>query len=125
MSGIRTGTRLEQIEALRRRVTVQLEYARRRGQPTDQLTALADRLDAEIQTEQASKQAQRRRPERSTEYMAQLGVTPAVVRRWALDHGIQLGQRGRIPYTVVQAYADHQQLAELLATGYVRRKETQ
>ncbi|GAA4075650.1 hypothetical protein ACFFOS_27480 [Nocardioides kongjuensis] len=118
MSGVRTGTRLQQLHALRHRVTVELEYAARQGTPTARLRALLAATEAEIQAETpppvatrtATEQDPRRRPPLPVDLrLAQLGVTTATVRAWAVEQGlVEPGRRGRVPLAVVDAYAAHQ-----------------
>lgn len=126
MSGIRVGSRLDQLQQLRRNVTVQLEHARRTVDPTrvHDLEQLRDRVDAEIRTEGGTPPPPpgmvvvprpRRRttgPTKADLLMAELGVPAATVRAWAIQTGLLAGvTRGRLSTAVVEAYATHQQKA--------------
>lgn len=126
MSGVRTGSRLDQLQALRRRVTAELEYATRRGHPTTELHHLARALDDGIRAEGGTPPptppdpvvVPRRRttgPNATDRLLADLDVTTTTVREWAIQHGVLTGRtRGRIALSVVQAYAVHQQLDRII-----------
>ncbi|MCX6399442.1 MAG: hypothetical protein NTX33_05890 [Propionibacteriales bacterium] len=113
MSGIRTGTRIEQLAALRSRVSLELEYAARTGKPRERLLHLAGQIDQEIRSEGGKppprtpyEKRKRSAPHRADILIAELGVTSADVRAWALAAGIVDRQRrGRLPAVVVEAYA--------------------
>lgn len=124
MSGIRVGTRLDQLQDLRRTITVQLEHARRTIDPTrvTELTDLRNRVDAEIRTEGGTPPPagttptpRRRRtlaPTRADVLMAELDVPASTVRAWAIQTGLLAGvTRGRLSTAVVEAYATHHQKA--------------
>lgn len=129
MSGIRAGTRLQQLQDLRRQITIRIEYARRNALPAGHLLDLAAAVDDEIRAEGGTPPPpagfvvvrRRRRPETrpraphtSDLLMAQLGVTTPVVRAWAVENGLlRPGRRGRICAAVVEAYAIHHQLDQI------------
>jgi hypothetical protein len=122
VSGVRTGSRLEQLEALRRRTAVQHEHARRSGHPHAELGKLLARLDDEIRTEggtppPAPQPAPRRQPpvrglkgaeEYAAALMAHYGVAAVDVKRWAVSAGLlDQVRRGRVALELVEAYAAH------------------
>lgn len=116
MSGIRTGTRLEQLHALRRTVTVQIEYLRTQGQPATQHETLLERLDQEIRNEGGTpptppRPLKRRRPAPAAVdvLLRELGITAHDVKVWAVQHGLlDQVRRGRVALRYVEAYAAHQ-----------------
>ena len=117
MSGVRTGTRLHQLEALRHRIDHELLAAQRRDEPTVDLLRLAGLVDDQIRAEGGTPPAAvaprpRRRPPLAVDVLiTDLQVPTATIRAWAVEHGlIEPGRRGRVALTVVQAYAVHQQL---------------
>jgi hypothetical protein len=115
MSGVRTGSRLDQLQQLRRRVTVQLEYARRTGQPTDRLLELAQHVDAEI-TAEAALLPPSTAPAAAPAAEQPPRPRPSAVRAWAVATGLlPAGQaRGRLPNTVVTAYDAHHRLDSII-----------
>lgn len=127
MSGIRSGTRLDQLQDLRRQITIRIEHARRNGMPAAHLLELADAVDNEIRAEGGTPPpppgfvvVRRHRstrppaPHTSDLLMAQLGVTTPEVRAWAVENGLlRPGRRGRIGAAVVEAYAIHHQLDQI------------
>lgn len=123
MSGVRVGTRLEQLQDLRRQTAVQHEHARRTGAPAADLGALLARIDVEIRAEGGTPppaprppapDAPRRRTSLTSDdavrVMAELGVTSNDVKRWAVDQGLlDAVKRGRIRVDLVETYARHHQ----------------
>lgn len=121
MTGVRVGTRLDQLQDLRRQITLHLEHARRAGTPAAGLLQLAAAVDTEIRAEggtppppprfvitPAPTRRRRVARHRADVLLAQLGVTTADVRAWAVDNGyLRPGQRGRVGLAVVEAYAQH------------------
>lgn len=121
MSGVRAGSRLQQLQDLRRQVTIRIEYARRNALPAAHLLDLAAAVDDEIRAEggtppppagfvvvRRSRTTRPPAPHTSDLLMAQLGVTTPVVRAWAIENGLlRPGKRGRIGAAVVEAYAQH------------------
>lgn len=123
MSGVRTGTRLQQLEALRHRIDHNLHAALRRDQPTTDLIRLAALVDEQILAEGGTPPTPitprpRRRPPLAVDVLiTTLDVPTATIRAWAVDQGlIAPGRRGRVPYAVVQAYAVHQQITRKAGT---------
>lgn len=123
--GIRTGTRAEQLTDLRRQTRVQIEYARYEGRDTTRLERLAARIDEELGIEAAKPQlvVHEKPPGNAVDQLLHdLGATTKDVRTWAIANGLLDGvHRGRIALTIVQAYATHSHLSELIESGYVRR----
>lgn len=122
MSGIRTGTRLEQLRALHRQITVRTELARRRGHHEDvpDLHDLAHKVAAAIRDEERAARARptvavavRVADERVTRHLVDLGVTAHDVKVWAVTQGIiPAVVRGRVSGRLVDAYAAHHQHQE-------------
>lgn len=122
MSGIRTGTRLEQLRALHARVTVRIELARRQGHPEDlpDLHDLAHKVAAAIRAEERATRARptvaagvRVADDRVTRHLLDLGVTAHDVKVWAVGQGlIPAVVRGRVSGRLVDAYATHHQHQE-------------
>ncbi|MBT56564.1 MAG: hypothetical protein CMF72_24590 [Mameliella sp.] len=113
MSGIRHGTRLEQLEQLQRTARMQRAHARwaRDYLEHDRLDTLVTRLTEEIEHEQRARPnvaaGVRRTDNTVTQHLQQLGVTALDVKRWAVDTGlIPAVVRGRISAALVDAY-DH------------------
>jgi hypothetical protein len=94
MSGVTTGTRLEQLYRLRDRVAQEIAHeerlvAQQRGRPMPPVEPF-------------------KRPGRVGSLLAELGVTGAEVNEWALRVGlITHKKRGRVDGRLVEAYALH------------------
>lgn len=86
MSGISSGTRLQQLEELRQRIDQEIAYERRQH-PTP-------RRPNEIAA--------------TSVLLAELGVTAKHVKEWACTQGlIPVVARGRVALGLVEAYAAH------------------
>ncbi len=98
MTGVRVGSRLEQLLDLRRQVTLQIEVERRKN-PTE-----ATRLGV-VKTKKRPKD--RVAPPNVVErLLTDLGVTTTDVRSWAIDQGLMApGTHGRIALALVEQYA--------------------
>lgn len=111
MSGVQSGTRLERLEQLHRRVRHELAIARRHGLVDETRLAVLDaRLAHEITTLHRARPtvaAAVRQTDRTVqERLEQLGVTSHVVKQWAVDTGlIPAVVRGRVSGLLVDAYA--------------------
>jgi hypothetical protein len=121
VSGIRTGTRLQQLETFRHRVDHEYHAARRRDQPTADLLRLAAAVDDQIRAEGGTPPPpavptppKRKRPPLAVDLLiTRLDVPAATVRAWAVEQGlIEPGKRGRVPLVVVEMYAAHQRTIE-------------
>lgn len=121
MSGIRTGTRLEQLERLQARTSYELAAARRREDWRDvpRLEELRDRLAEEISTLRpreipapATAAQPRPRsvavgPSAEVQLLAELGVSARDVKVWAVGQGLlEVVTRGRVKLELVQRYAE-------------------
>jgi hypothetical protein len=132
MSGVRTRSRLEELQSLRRRTEHEIINARRHDQTGDlgRLQLLAERLDAAIladggtlpviqpvrpgsRTGRTPKPRPTRRQKAEdhvTRRLEELGVTSTAVKVWAVSVGlIDRVRRGRIRGSFVEAYAAHHQ----------------
>lgn len=118
MTGIRTTTRLEELQRLHRVTRLQRDAAARRGEPTHQHDHLLAALTREI-----THASRRPRPEvaaavRATDTSVQdrlhaLGVTALDVKRWAVATGrLPAVVRGRVSGLLVDAYAHAHQPQE-------------
>ena len=126
MSGVRSGSCLQQLQDLRHRITVQIEHAVRHQHPTTDLRDLAARVDVEIRAEGGTPPTTgpattptppRRRPaaHRADALMADLGVTAGQVKAWAVQHGLlDAVRRGRVASALVDAYAVHHRLSNII-----------
>ena len=84
------GTRLEQLEALRRRITLEIEMECRR---VAQLGAVPPRMPDLVQA-----------------WLRVLGVTAYDVKVWGVEHGLLTSvRRGRVSVEVVRAFAEAHQ----------------
>lgn len=92
MSGVKVGTRLEQLHALRDRIALEIRAEERRlalQRPAFEVFAKPGRKNA------------------VAEQLEQLGVTSRQVKEWALANGlIDEIKRGRIGAHLVDAYAE-------------------
>lgn len=124
MSGVQTGTRLDQLQTLRQRVAHELTYALQRGRPADRLALLAVHIDAEIRAAGGTQTTTpvtwrtdgRQRPLLAVDLLLiALQTTTPVVRAWAVGQGLlPAGRRGRLPLVVVEAYAVQQRLSSII-----------
>lgn len=123
MNGIRTGTREEQLTDLRRQIRVQLEIARvHNAGDVARLEDLATKVDAALGIEAAKnppadfeKFPKPHGPNVVDQILHELGVTTHDVRVWAIEAGLLDGvHRGRISRAIVECYATHRRLADLL-----------
>jgi hypothetical protein len=93
VSGIRVGSRLEQLRKLRDQVTVEIELEERR-----------QRLDGRRPVPGAP--ASRRGGATTNHLLEQLGVTAKQVKEWGVEQGlIPTVVRGRVALSLVEAYA--------------------
>lgn len=114
MSGIRTGTRREELERLRQRVEHRRQAALRRHNHGDaaRLFDLLGRIDTAIAAEPggpppaATPACLLESDTRMRERIARLGVTPKQIRKWALANGVEVGTRGRVSFEVIELWAD-------------------
>lgn len=122
MSGIRTASRREALDRLRRRTVHEIAQARIRGIPAElaKLYTLQTRLVIEIALEDARAAALAPRPaptsvapgsrrssppDRVGDHLARLGVTAHQVKEWAVTQGlVDKVRRGRIRGELVDAY---------------------
>lgn len=115
-----TGTRLDQLRALRDQITHQLHHVHDLGLPPRDLLELADRVDTAIRdaggtppprftgtTHRPTAPAQ----DRTSAILTDLGVTARDVKEWAVQHGLlDRVRRGRVAHHIAEAYA-HQRKA--------------
>lgn len=115
MSGIRTGTRREELERLRQRVDHRRQAALRRHDHSGaaRLFDLLGRIDTAIAAEPSALPPKpapapclMEYDTRMRERIAALGVTTAQIRKWALANDIEVGARGRISFDVIEMWAD-------------------
>lgn len=118
MSGVETRSRLEQLEALRRRTQHELAIATARGDhpKAARLRELDQRLVGEIvaaggqpptPTWGLRRTRRQKANDRVTRRLEQLGVTAHDVKVWAVSVGLlDQVRRGRIKGEVVEAYAN-------------------
>lgn len=96
MSGIKVGSRLEQLEELDRRLHVEIELERRTHPPKPR-----------------EKTTRRRTPtprNKVDQHLVALGVTTRQVKQWALETGrLDRIHRGRVSAELVEAYAQAHQ----------------
>lgn len=98
MSGVRTGSRLEQLEALRARIDHEIAVERRR--------LIVEEGRRWITPGRRNSPA----PSQGDQLLQQHAITASQVRTWALDHGlIDKIARGRVPTTLVQQYVEAHQ----------------
>lgn len=104
MTGIRTGTRLEQLLTLRRRLDHEITTEQHRvatatppphpGPSPHTITPNVPNPNTDTMTNQ--------------ELLAHLNTTTAQVRAWAVNQGlIKPGTTGRLPRTLINDYATH------------------
>lgn len=119
MSGIRTGTRLQNLQQLRRRAQHELDAARRRDDRHDlpRLRELVTRIQHQIDLETPApatptpagtpRLRSQKATDRVTRRLNQLGVTSHDVKEWAVTAGLlDRVRRGRIRAELVEAYAN-------------------
>lgn len=95
MSGVRVGSRLDQLLDLRRQVDVNIELERRAGaRPTPGL--VAPETTPALPRQESSPAPLVQVPVRS--------VRVDVIRDWAATHGYELTDRGRIPHLVLEEF---------------------
>ncbi len=98
MSGVRVGSRLEQLLDLRRQVTVQIEVERR-ANPTEATRLGLTKTKRRPKDRTAAPNVVQRR-------LADLGVTTYDVKVWAVEAGILPAvKQGRIGIALVEQYA--------------------
>lgn len=113
MGGIRTDTRLEALQRVRRRSLHELDHARAAADLSGlrRLHLLIHRLDTAIEAEGGPRFQTFEKPSKSpTDHVADrlrlLGVTSHDVKVWAVEHGlVDRVRRGRIRMALVEAYA--------------------
>lgn len=94
MSGVTTGTRLEQLLALRARIDHEIEQERAKAEPP--------RRREKPVTLSVPKGADQ-------DALRMHGVCAAEVRRWAKHRGHPIGDRGRVPTWLIQQYVEETQ----------------
>lgn len=105
MSGVRTGTRLEQLHKLAARIQLEIEAELRRHVPP-----------ARPKPEKPATQQTR-----VDERLRELGVTSRDVKQWAVQAGLRSHvQRGRVSLELVNAYALHRRCE---CVGYTIRTD--
>lgn len=105
---IRTGTRVEQLQALRNRARHQLHSAIRREEPDEaqRLRDLLVRLSAAIGAPPATPKRPRK-PQAGYLILAELGVDSHTVKAWAVEQGLLPAVvRGRISTAIVELYRE-------------------
>lgn len=107
---IRTGTRLDALEALLRHTDQEIACARRRDADTGDLATLrqhvVDEIAAELTRGGMTGFARPGSPNKVDRRLAELGVTAYDVKVWAFDQGlVDAVKRGRVGQHLVEAYA--------------------
>lgn len=98
MSGIRVGSRLEQLLDLRRKIDLEIEVERRTHPPAPPARPKA----APSRTHRADSSR--------VDRLARLGVSSKQVKQWAVSQGLLPSvQRGRLADTVLDAYEQEHQ----------------
>lgn len=97
MSGVRTGTRLEQLRALRARLDHEIAAELRR--------AAQEPDPRPVTTARKSSRRRPATPNATSQLLEQLGVTAADVRAWARESGRDVPAHGRLSLALVEAYA--------------------
>lgn len=85
---IRTGTRLEQLQQLRKRIDLEIEYEQRTNPATPKRRPQTPRAEAN-----------------TTARLRELGATTTQVRAWATTQGLTTSTRGRLSLDLINAYA--------------------
>lgn len=96
MSGVRTGSRLEQLEALRARLDHEIAQERRRLATTPRPAPTRAPRPSEPRTPAGILHAT----------LTDLGATPHDVRTWAREQGVRIAERGPVPRVAIEAYID-------------------
>lgn len=106
MSGIRHGSHLEHLLELRDRVDEEISKERARVKAADARRAqLAAEAEREARKEAARAERERRALERLAEVEEIEAAAPAdLVRAWAREQGITVGDRGRLPLDLRKQY---------------------
>lgn len=94
MSGVVIGSRLEQLEQLAVKIAQEIAQERR-----------ARAIDCRFPRDQVVARVARTEPSDAVA-LRQLGVTAHDVRVWALAAGLPTPRRGRVPVTLIDAYAE-------------------
>lgn len=106
MSGVKVGTRLEQLHALRRQVEQEIAQERHRvwlatPSPRTRLRQLGRKTEGE-----------------ATALMQDLGVTSRIVKEWSVTAGLNTEiPRGRVSLALVKAYAEGQAATSAASAG--------
>lgn len=117
MSGIQSGTELERLRSLRIRVGHEirsLELAIVRGTSSDRgrldrLRLVRDEVDDRLGRPRFVPYVKPRRADPARDRIRAAGLSPAVVRAWAIEQGLTTARRGRVAVELVDAYvAAHQ-----------------
>lgn len=112
MSGVRTGTRLDQLRTLQKRTRHEIAAAKRREDRYGirELEALAKRIDDEIALIEPPVIFREARTSRGTvpldQMLADLGVSSTEVKEWGVAQGLlDAVKRGRVSRVLVETYA--------------------
>lgn len=113
MSGVRSGSRAEQVRKLRQQTRIELHLAVSRGDyaAAERLCALMLKIDADRDAIPIPRPLTQSRPltasERMTERIHSLGTTTRAIKEWAVSVGLLDAVRpGQVSADLVDAYAN-------------------